>query len=303
MKIGYPCSNLAIGQSASRTFRLASFSEERLLTTVKSNLDVLLSILQWNLEHHITYFRISSDTVPFASHPIMNVDWQSHFAEQLAKIGSFIMTSGMRVNVHPGQYTLLNSPREHVVEQSIKELAYHAELLDLMQLDHTHKMQIHTGGVYGDKPAAISRFVDTYARLPSAIRARLVIENDERQYSLADNMAIHGETGIPLLFDTFHHSILNSGESLQDAFDRFMPTWKGHGVPMMDYSSQHNERQRGAHTMSIDLDDFESVINTIGDREVDIMLEIKDKESSALRANQWLIGRQVSEIDPVIQTR
>ena len=264
---------------------------------MQSNLDVLQSILRWNLDHGILYFRISSDTVPFASHSVMDVDWQEHFADQLAEIGRFIVANGMRVNTHPGQYTLLNSPREDVVTVSIKELAYHAELFDLMQLDHTHKMQIHTGGVYGDKPAAIGRFVKTYLGLPSMIRARLVIENDERQYSLADNMVIHAETGVPLLFDTFHHSILNNGEPLNEAFDRFMPTWQGHGLPMMDYSSQHSERQRGAHSISIDLADFGAVVDALGDRDVDIMLEIKDKESSALRANEWLSADRFA--DPI----
>jgi UV DNA damage endonuclease len=270
---------------------LASYSAERLLSTVQSNLDVLQSILRWNLEHGIYYFRISSDTVPFASHPVMNVNWQERFAPQLAEIGAFIAGNGMRINVHPGQYILLNSPHEDVVERSIAELAYHAEFLDLMNLDHTHQMQIHTGGVYGVKSAAIARFVETYARLSPAIRARLVIENDERQYSLSDNLVIHDATGIPLLFDTFHHSILNAGETLDVAFDQFMPTWLGHGLPMMDYSSQHSERQRGAHAVLIELDDFGQVIEALGDRDVDIMLEIKDKESSALLANEWLKSR------------
>ncbi len=63
-----------------------------------------------------------------------------------------------------------------------------------------------------------------------------------------------------------------------------MPTWEGHGVPMMDYSTQNPEKQVGAHTQSIDLEDFAGVLAEIGDREVDIMLEIKDKERSALAA-------------------
>ena len=292
MHIGYPCSNPTIGSRASRTFRLASYSPDRFLEAVRLNLEGLLGILEWNLEHDIRYFRISSGTVTLASHPIIDVDWQRHFADQLATIGDFIIGHDMRINVHPGQYTLLNSPKPDVVERSIAELVYHAELLDLMGLDDTNKIQIHTGGVYGEKEQAIQRFIDTYATLSSRVRARLVIENDERQYSLRDNLIIHEACGIPLLFDTFHHSILNNGESLPEAFDLFMPTWNDHGTPMMDYSSQHGERRTGAHTMSIDLDDFAKVIDDLDDRDVDIMLEIKDKEQSALKANEWLRSRQ-----------
>lgn len=292
MRLGYPCSNLTVGSRASRTFRLASYSPDRLLETVQLNLEALLGMLEWNLEHDIRYFRISSGTVPFASHPVMDVDWHRHFADQLMAIGYFITRNGMRINVHPGQYTLLNSPKPDVVERSIAELLYHAELLDLMGIDDTNKIQIHTGGVYGEKEQATQRFIEQYARLPDRVRARLVIENDERQYSLRDNLVIHEACGIPLLFDTFHHSIFNNGESLPEAFDLFMPTWKGHGTPMMDYSSQHGERQTGAHTMSIDLDDFAKVIDDLGDRDADIMLEIKDKEQSVLKAQEWLRERQ-----------
>ncbi len=284
MRIGYPCSNLTLRESAARTFRLASYTEERLVEIVDANLDALQRYLAWNAEHGIDFFRISSGTIPFASHPVMTFDWQAHFADRFAAIGRFIADQEMRINVHPGQYTLLNSIREDVVEASIAELVYHAEMLDLLGLDHTHKIQIHTGGVYGDKPAATARFVATYSRLSKAIRRRLVIENDERQFNLADTLAIHAETGVPVLFDVFHHRIFNEGETLAEALDAVIPTWHGHGPAMIDYSSQNSEKQTGAHTASIDLDDFGPVLDELAGRDVDVMLEIKDKETSALKA-------------------
>lgn len=284
MRIGYPCSNLSIDCSAARTFRLASYTPEKLIATVEANLDCLELMLRWNIAHGVRFFRISSDTVPFASHPVMTVDWRREFAGRFAELGRLINDAGMRINVHPGQYNILNSPRPDVVERTVNELVYHAELLDLFGIDHTHKVQLHTGGVYGDKPAAIQAFIDRYPALPEIVRKRLVIENDERQYTLADNLIIHQATGIPLLFDVFHHRLYNNGEPLEEAFDRFIPTWEGHGRPMMDYSTQHPEKQAGAHTPSIDLDDFAGVLNLLGNREVDVMLEIKDKEASALKA-------------------
>lgn len=297
MKIGYPCSNLSIGCSASRTFRLASFSPERLSETVNASLDCLEAILRWNADHGIGYFRISSDTIPFASHPVMTVDWRAEFGERFAAIGRFVRDHDMRINCHPGQYILLNAPNEEIVARSIAELEYTAALFDLMGLDHTHKMQIHTGGVYGDKPAATQRFIDRYRALPETITRRLVIENDERQYSLADNLAIHRETGIPLLFDVFHHAIHNAGETVPEALDLFMPTWSGHGTPSMDYSSQNPDKQVGAHTLSVDLDDFAAFHGQIGDRSLDVMLEIKDKERSVLAVQGWLAEQTDSSHD------
>jgi UV DNA damage endonuclease len=290
MQLGYPCSNLTLDISAARTFRLASYSEERLIETVSGNLDALETILAWNRDHDIRFFRISSGTIPFASHPVMTVDWRSLFSEQLRRIGSFIRDHAMRINVHPGQYNLLNSPRADVVERTTAELQYHADLLDLMGLDDTNKIQIHTGGVYGDRDAATRSFVVAYGNVPERIHARLVIENDERQFSLADTLRIHNATGVPLLFDTFHHTLFNHGETLAEAIDLAQATWSGHGAQMIDYSSQHTERQPGAHTISIDLDDFALVSAILRDREVDVMLEIKDKEASVLRAMAFLTG-------------
>ena len=294
MKIGYPCSNLSVGCSAARTFRLASYSPERLIETVQANLECLGQYLRWNADNDVHFFRISSNTIPFASHPVVSFDWQHHFADQFAELGEFVREHAMRINVHPGQFTLLNSPKPEVFSNSVAELTYHAELFELMGLDHTHKIQIHTGGVYGDKAASIDTFIARYRELPDLITRRLVIENDERNYSLADNLVIHRATGIPLLFDVFHHSILNNGETLPEAFDLFIPPWQGHGVPMMDYSSQNAEKQTGAHTQSIELDDFGAVIAQLDSRDVDVMLEIKDKENSVLKALDLLRQRRLT---------
>lgn len=297
MRIGYACVNQSVGASASRTFRLASYSEERAAETIASNLRVLREILEWNLARGILYFRISSGTIPLASHPVMTFDWKTQFAEELREIGTFIVESGMRTNMHPGQYTLINSNRPEVVEASILELQYHADLMDLMGLDQTHKIQLHTGGVYGDKPAATDRFVAVYETLDASIRKRLVIENEERHFNLADNLRIHERTGIPLLFDTFHHDLFNDGESLAEALDLVQPTWEGHGPAMLDYSSQDPDKRWGAHTPTIDLEDFSSVLDVLDGRDVDVMLEIKDKEKSALAANEFLRERAAARSD------
>jgi len=292
MKIGYPCSNLTLAVSTSRTFRLSSYSADRLIETVSANLDALQAVLEWNTAHDSRFFRISSATIPFASHPVMSVDWQSCFGSRLRDIGDYLRQHDVRINVHPGQYVILNSPREEVVCRAIAELQYHADLLDLLGLDATHKIQIHTGGVYGDKESAINRFATTYDMLPESIRRRLVIENDERQFSLADNLKIHSSTGIPVLFDIFHHELFNAGESLGEALDRVIPTWNGHGPAMIDYSSQNPDKQSGAHTISIDLDAFEPVLCELEHRPVDLMLEIKDKEASVLKVMGLLEHRR-----------
>ena len=122
MKIGYPCINLSIGCKSDSTFRLKSYTDERLRSTIENNLDCLQRILQFNVEHDILFFRITSDLVPFASHPVCRFDWQDHFRDRFIEIGDFITRYKIRVSMHPGQYTVLNSPDISVVERSKKEL-------------------------------------------------------------------------------------------------------------------------------------------------------------------------------------
>jgi UV DNA damage endonuclease len=285
IRIGYACMNNSIGCTSASTFRLSSWSEKRFRETVMQNLDCLKSILKWNVRHRIYFFRITSDLVPFASHPICSVDWQEVFSEEFARVGEFLREHNIRVSMHPGQYTVLNSNRDDVVERSVLELEYHAEVLDLMGQDRKAKTVLHVGGVYGNKKKAMDRFVRNYKQLSERVRRRLIIENDERSYTVADCMKIHDVVGIPVVLDNLHHDANNGGESLSSAFEMARSTWKSYdGVPIIHYSSQASGNRLGKHALSIDLEDFRSVLNTLREHEFDLMLEVKDKENSAIKA-------------------
>ena len=285
MRIGYPCINRSIGCTPSSTFRLVSFSDERLRKTVKANLICLLKILSYNADNGMLFFRITSDMVPFASHPVCTFPWQKHFTDELGTIGEFIRFHRFRISMHPDQFVLLSAPDPGVLERSIADLIYQVQVLDLMDLDTTAKLQIHVGGVYMNKTASVERFIKNYDRLDDSIRQRLIIENDERLYTISDCLAIHERTGIPVLFDTFHHTINNNGERTGNLFAPLKDTWKRHdGIPMVDYSSQQPGKRAGAHAESIDRNDFLSFLQSTVPFDMDIMLEIKDKEKSALAA-------------------
>ncbi len=283
MKIGYPCINTVIGCTANSTFRLKNYSEGNLIKKVTNNLECLQKILQYNLQHNLLFFRISSDLVPFASHPINKHNWQDYFKKDFQKIGNFIQKHDMRISMHPDQFVLINSNKEEVVQKSIKDLQWHAEVLDLMNLDTTEKIQIHVGGVYGDKEGAIERFIENYNNLSQKIKRRLAIENDDRLYSLKDCLQISERTKIPIIFDTFHHECLNNGESMSAAIEMAQKTWK-EGLLMIDYSSQEKNARKGKHIEHIDIEDFRKFLKETEGLDFDIMLEIKDKENSALKA-------------------
>ena len=285
MKIGYPCINRSVGCRSNQTFRLKSYSEMRLLEIAESNLRCLAKILRFNLKHNLLFFRITSDLIPFASHPICRLNWQRHFERQFLEIGDFIRNCDMRISMHPDQFTLINSLDERVFENSVRELFYHTQILDLMQLDNSAKIQIHVGGVYNNKEKSLKRFTERFKKLDEVIKRRLVVENDDRSYNLKDCLRISATTKIPVLFDILHHELNSSGETIEDAFKLFTKTWKeDDGLPMVDYSSQEVGKRKRKHVETINLQHFRDFLKKSRNYNFDVMMEIKDKETSALSA-------------------
>jgi len=268
-----------------QTFRLASYAEERLVQKVENNLDCLFKILQYNVQNGFYFFRISSDLVPFASHPVCTFDWAGHFRGQFRKVGEFIKEHDIRISMHPDQFVVINAQKDDVVERSVRELEYHCTVLDEMALDSTAKIQIHLGGVYGDKHSAIDRFIENYNSLSKTLKSRLVIENDDRSYSLEDCLSVHEKIGIPVIFDVFHHQCLNNGEKVRQGLKISSTTWKkSDGIPMVDYSSQQRGQRPGSHAKTLDIAIFKKFVQETRGLDFDLMLEIKDKETSALKA-------------------
>jgi len=285
MKIGYPCINRSVGCSCGRTFRLSSYSDERLEETVRENLRCLDLILRFNQRESILFFRIGSGLVPFASHPVCTAAWQDTFASEFGEVGRFVRAHGMRISMHPDQFVVINAKDPGIVDKSVAELRYHAAVLDAMHLDTTAKIQIHVGGVYGDRQESMERFASVYSRLDESILRRLVVENDDSRYTLADCLRIHEETGIPVLFDVFHHQVNPSGVGAAEAAEQSSATWRpDDGILMTDYSTQMPGGRRGRHAESLDPTHFEQFLAETASTDMDIMLEIKDKEKSALAA-------------------
>jgi UV DNA damage endonuclease len=287
MKIGYPCINHSIGKKTVSTFRLSSYTKERFIQCVNYNLATLVEILKFNIANNLMFFRISSDMIPFASHPICKFDWKEHFKSDLIKIGQLINHHNIRISMHPDQFVLINSKSQEIVNNSIKELEYHTDLLDLMALDYSAKVQIHIGGVYGDKEKSKKQFISNYKTLLSAnIKKRLVIENDDHLYNLKDCIEIHEYIGIPILFDVFHHICFDNNLPLHIALQISNNTWNHSkdGIMMIDYSNQELNQRKGKHSHTLDIKQFEKFILSVSNLDFDIILEIKDKEKSAKKA-------------------
>lgn len=286
IRIGYVGSNTAL-PTASRTFRIAGYSEERMLSVSRSNILALENILMWNLERNITLFRVTSNLIPYASSPLNSGSWKEVFHPDFVRIGRIIRASGMRVSMHPGQFTVLSTPVETFYSNTLRELDYHDAVLSLMGLDSFHKIIIHGGGAYGNKEYHVGLLLERLDALPSPLRRRLVLENDEKVYNAAEVLDICRRGGLPGLFDVFHHEVLPSleGMTTRQVILLFAETWSGERQKV-HYSNQDPARPKGAHSETIDVEQFRAFYESVRDLDLDIMLEVKDKQASVLKLKQ-----------------
>ena len=160
MSIGYACLNIGTPNTNIRSVMQRNATPEKLTEVTAHNLAALEKMIDYNIANDIRLYRISSDLIPFGSSPVNALDWPEIHKEAFERIGAKIRKSGMRVSLHPGQYTVLNSPTEDVVERAIADLIYHDKILTALGTDTTNKIVLHVGGIYGDKEAALDRFAD-----------------------------------------------------------------------------------------------------------------------------------------------
>lgn len=283
--LGYVATNYTIGASTARTCRLANATPERLRELIASNLAELERVFAFNAEQCIRLYRMSSQVIPFASHPKNTLDWRDEFAEPLARLKAMASESRLRVSMHPGQYTVLNSPNPAVVAASIAELEAAARLIDAVQDDATGKIILHVGGAYDDRSASLRRFEDVAGRLPEAVRRRLVIENDDTVYSTEEVLSLSDATGLPVVFDWFHHTIKTSSDPDHSRLiARCFASWReADGVPKVHLSSQAEGGRVGHHADYVERADLAAFQEHAPDVPYDVMLEAKKKDLALLR--------------------
>ncbi len=121
--------------------------------------------------------------------------------------------------------------------------------------------------------------------LDPAVRARLVVENDERLYNLDDCLRVSAATGLPVVLDIFHRELNPDGRSLREALAAAGATWGPQdGPPIVDYSSPLPGGRFGSHAHTLDEAHFRHFLAESAPHDFDLMLEVKDKERSALCA-------------------
>jgi UV DNA damage endonuclease len=293
MNIGYACINMTLGSqkpkiTTNRGMIRKTFDSKGLSYVselVLQNIRDLIEVIKWNHNNGINFYRMSSDMFPWMSeYDFSDLPDYNKIKLLLEGVGELSRKYNQRLTFHPGPFNVLASPNKDVVQKTLSELNKHSQIMDLMGLSTTpyNKINIHVGGVYGDKESALQRWCDNFQLLDDNTKSRLTIENDDKisAYTVRDLMFIHEHIGIPIVFDYHHHTCHPDGMSHKEALDMAITTWPNNITPIVHVSEPRDENNFRAHH-----DYVLSYIDTYG-YDVDIMMEAKAKELAVLEYNK-----------------
>lgn len=173
-------------------------------------------------------FRITSPLFPRMTHPdvgyrLSELPDGEIIRQFLNATKAFAGQHDIRLSFHPDQFVVLSSPHAAVVANSIRELEYHGDLAQAVGAD---VINIHAGGVYGDKKLALERFCTVFSDLPEPVAARLTLENDDQSYTVRDLLPTCEKLSIPLVYDVHHHRCNPDGLSIEEATRAAGETWQ-----------------------------------------------------------------------------
>ena len=280
---------------------------------LRISLEYLRAILRYLDDYDIRMYRMATALAPYASHPDLPQfhDQVAECEEELAAVGTLARELDVRLSTHPGQYTVLNSEDPAVRRAAIAELEVQAAVLDAMGLGPEAVVVLHAGGMAGGPRAARERFLAGFDGLSERARARLVLENDDRSFGIADILDLAAKADVRVVFDPHHHLCHDlHGVPDREALERTLATWPVGVTPKVHFSSPRldmGERRRRVgrrverlatypdlrqHADLIDPIAFEHFVHDTGaGLEFDVMLEAKGKDLALLRLREQLARR------------
>lgn len=234
-------------------------------------------------------FRANSGLLPLFTHPVVgyeldDLDADGAIRAALVQAGAVAAARGVRLSFHPDQFVVLGSASEDVVRASIDELEYQAMVGGLIG---AAQLTLHGGGAAGGKEAALERFRRGLDRLSPAARALVVLENDDRVYTVADLLPVCRADGVRLVYDVHHHRCLPDGLTVLEATEAAAETWGGE-EPWAHISSPSGgwtSANPRIHAEAIAPRDFPAEWLR---RRMTVDVEAKDKELAVRKLRAWL---------------
>ncbi|SCZ00811.1 UV DNA damage repair endonuclease UvsE [Alkaliphilus peptidifermentans] len=260
----------------------------KLKSLVKENLDATRRILIYNKAHDIMLYRFTSKLVPLVTHEeVFEWNYIDEFKAVYDVIGSYVKENNLRVSAHPDHFTVINTPNQDIFRSSLKDLEYHANIFEAMNLSEKEaKLVLHVGGTYGNKEKSTVRFVEQFSEIDKKIRDRIILENDDKSYTAKEVLKICKELSIPMVLDIHHHWCNSDGEKIENLLEDIFDTWRNEvQPPKIHASSPKCLKQPKAHADFVDVSFLMEFINKAKDLDYDfdVMIEAKKKDDALFK--------------------
>ena len=299
IKLGLCCLNTTLRKQkppvfASRTIRIKQLDImgiDELKRRALQNIQDVEKMIYWNRSKGIDVFRLSSQIFPHMSNPLIK-DYGFEFAREPMRLCGLLANHfKQRLTFHPGQFNVLGTPDEKTLVKTVHELNKHCEILDIMYQDINGIIVIHGGGVYGNKPETMKRWVENFGRLNKNTQKRLVLENCEKSYTVRNCITmsemINEKYGfyLPIVVDSHHYTCYskihpsNPQEPMVDLIPLVLKTWTTRGMKPKFHISEQGSGRIGHHSDLIqEIPDYMLEIPKKYNIYLDIMVEAKLKE-------------------------
>ena len=297
-QFGYAALNRTLREEDVRTNRgmqQATFEERGLDYAgelAEQNCRGLRRIIEWNIDHDIHFYRITSDLIPwYSQYDLEELPNSNAVLDMLGDVGDLTEKHDLRLTFHPSHFVKLASPTESVVENAVRDLECHGDLMDAMGLSRSpyNSINIHIGAHYSDKAATAERFCAAVDHLPPAVSDRLTVENDDKEslWSVPELVeSVHGEIGMPVVYDALHHQFSDRGLTGREALEAAVSTWPDDVRPIIHYSESRRLHEADPSVSPRNHSDYvQGPIHTFG-CEADVMIEAKMKERAVMQYRQ-----------------
>ncbi len=230
-------------------------AEQRLWDLMVHNIQSIYKLVErvGTLDESLRMVRLSSDILPVYTERNWSYFWRrsdvrDFCAKAFSKVGDVARSRGVRLSFHPGQFTVLASDNPTIVDRSIEEFEYHADMARWMGYGRTFqdfKCNVHIAGRLG--PQGIR---DAYKRLSPEARNIITIENEEMKHGLDTCLELYDL--VPIVLD-IHHHFIREGEYIQLADARtqkVIESWRGRR-PVCHYSVSREDLLLGHDTNTL----------------------------------------------------
>ena len=220
---------------------------------IMHNTTVVYATLGSMIGNGIKHYRVSSSIFPCVTDATLNIKVDDlpdidAIRANLGGAGDLARAMNISLSCHPDQFNVLSSYTPETIERSIKELNHQSRVLDMMGCaqDLSSPMCLHLNKSPDLKRETVhdyrARFLRSLSRCNSGVRARLVLENEDKGYWTTEQLHRWFGAYRALVYDNLHDKC-NPSIDENIAVPLFRQTW-GNNTPVFHWSEGTDAKPR-----------------------------------------------------------